>query len=180
MIYFLQRSDGAIKIGTTKQIQKRIATLQSRHGRLEFLGGLPGGYAEEYQIHSQFLAIKLPDEREWFYSDPSLMDFITGNANPILETFVEPLPEKVAKIPMPALNIQVHTRMPELVLKKSARDGKRYTGKEIAESIGVSTATISRIINGENIEGFTVALLRRICDWLECEIQELIYTERQG
>lgn len=65
-----------------------------------------------------------------------------------------------------------------LVANKAARDGRMYKNKEIAEAIGVSESTISRLMNSKNIESTTLRVILHLCVWLECEIADLITISR--
>ncbi len=60
MSYFLQRADGAIKIGTTREYYSRRATLASEHGQLELLGVMESGRDEEQNLHKQFPFAQIP------------------------------------------------------------------------------------------------------------------------
>lgn len=82
MIYFAQiKGGGAIKIGTTIQLNVRLAQLRCETRR-EFvvLGILPGSYAEENVLHRRFSRIR--HYGEWFKPAPELMDFIAKETSP--------------------------------------------------------------------------------------------------
>jgi DNA-binding Xre family transcriptional regulator len=70
------------------------------------------------------------------------------------------------------------SRFAVLVAKKEIRDNKRYTQAEIANATGLSPSSISRLMKGD-IEGASMKTVRVICEWLECEVGELIYLERE-
>lgn len=65
------------------------------------------------------------------------------------------------------------SRFTTVLAKKEQRDGKRYTQKEIAELTGCSAATVSRFMKG-NIEGANLATVRVLCEWLDCDVGDLI------
>jgi len=76
MIYFIQQGiDGPIKIGTTDDINKRIATLQtgSPH-KLRLIGVIEGDQEKERQLHNFFSAYRLTGE--WFAPDKMMFDYI--------------------------------------------------------------------------------------------------------
>lgn len=77
MIYFLQRKNGDIKIGTTKTYNNRIAKLAYEHGSLKMIGLIDGSYEEEYRIHEMFAATWTGDA-EWFSNTPELIAFIAA------------------------------------------------------------------------------------------------------
>lgn len=65
VVYFIQRdSDNAIKIGTTTQLEKRVATLTREHGPLVVFGTIPGGTVRERQLHRELERFALG--HEWF------------------------------------------------------------------------------------------------------------------
>lgn len=51
------------------------------------------------------------------------------------------------------------------------RDQKRYGLRDLAKLIGISSATLSRVINGGKVDLDTAIL---ICKWLEVDITEFI------
>lgn len=67
-----------------------------------------------------------------------------------------------------------------LVANKSARDGKRYKNKEIADAIGVSESTISRLMKGRNIESTSLRVIVDLCEWLNCDLAELVQIARSN
>lgn len=74
-IYFVQSEGGVIKIGTSKKLSDRPATLEKKHKtRLEILGLRAGTVGAELSIHEKF-----SDEAiggEWFNPSPRLLSFI--------------------------------------------------------------------------------------------------------
>lgn len=75
MIYFLQREDGAIKIGTTIDIHQRLKTLTAETGKLELIALIEGSRDREQELHLQFKHLRI-DRREWFYDTSELRAFI--------------------------------------------------------------------------------------------------------
>jgi hypothetical protein len=73
-VYFV--TDGeAIKIGWSKQIVKRISSLQSSSGRkLEVLATFAGGQYQERMLHHRFEHLRF--QGEWFWIDDEIIDFI--------------------------------------------------------------------------------------------------------
>lgn len=74
MIYFLKRSNGDVKIGTTIRLSVRLKQLADEHGVLELLGVCPGSFAEERALHRKFKDFCV--RGEWFDHHESLQDFI--------------------------------------------------------------------------------------------------------
>lgn len=71
------------------------------------------------------------------------------------------------------------SRFESLVANKSAKDGKMYKQVEIAKAIGVSNSMVSRLMNSENLDSLTLRMVKRICEWLECDIADLLYIDRE-
>ena len=69
-------------------------------------------------------------------------------------------------------------RFATLLAKKEIADNRRYKQKEIAKAVGLSEPMISRFINGTGFEKTSLENVKRLCDWLGCEIGDLIYLDR--
>lgn len=63
-IYFLQRADGLIKIGTSHNFPVRLAHLTKSHGMLGVLRLVHGGAKRERQLHTKFK--RFHEYGEWF------------------------------------------------------------------------------------------------------------------
>lgn len=81
MIYFVQRADGAIKIGTTEHYHQRKWELQAKYGKLSLLGTMDGDRSDEKRLHQQFSEHRVigTDGIEWFYPVTSITAFIAEN-----------------------------------------------------------------------------------------------------
>jgi hypothetical protein len=76
MVYFAQLESGAIKIGTTEDLEQRLDTLASLYShRLALLATMPGSFQEEAEIHRRFDHLRFPGT-EQFRPGPDLMEFI--------------------------------------------------------------------------------------------------------
>lgn len=75
-VYYLRREDGAIKIGFSADLNKRMATLAKEFGPLELLATEPGGYAAELKRHRQFHRFRVTIHQEWFRPAPELLEHI--------------------------------------------------------------------------------------------------------
>jgi len=82
VIYFVQRADGAIKIGTTEHYHNRMNELRGKYGPLMLLGLMDGARPQEQQLHKQFADSRvIGDGLEWFYQTDELLAFITTNTH---------------------------------------------------------------------------------------------------
>lgn len=72
-VYFVQALDGGpIKIGTSNDVNKRVASLQTGSPMpLRLVGSLPGGRALEKEIHARLCAHRL--RGEWFAESPEVI-----------------------------------------------------------------------------------------------------------
>lgn len=96
IVYFLQRANGDIKIGTTTEsgYARRLAQLTAEHGELTLLGIVYGSRRDEYALHRRFQAYRrirlrliLGAKRSWDYVEffepaEELTTFIRANAQP--------------------------------------------------------------------------------------------------
>lgn len=85
IVYFAQRADGDIKIGTTRHYISRMRQLMFVHGALEVLGTVPGNRHTERAMHARFAdhqRARLGDASgryhplEWFAPAPELLWFV--------------------------------------------------------------------------------------------------------
>lgn len=75
VVYFVQAPSGAIKIGWTGDLHRRMQNLQSAtHETIEVLATLPGDAILEAHLHERFAECKL--HGEWFRSSQPLLDLI--------------------------------------------------------------------------------------------------------
>lgn len=64
IVYYLRRTDGLIKIGTSTSYLTRFKDLRRAHGDLALLVARAGGYPEETAAHNRFAAVHVGGE--WF------------------------------------------------------------------------------------------------------------------
>jgi hypothetical protein len=76
MVYYLEREDGAIKIGYTSDYPQRRDNLVQRHGPLLLVGWEIGGYDLEAQRHEQFAHLRIKPIAEWFRPGEDLIDHL--------------------------------------------------------------------------------------------------------
>lgn len=67
-VYFLRRFDGAVKVGFSRQLDERVATLKNKHGNLELVGQIETNEPEslEKELHELLLHWRIDKRREWF------------------------------------------------------------------------------------------------------------------
>lgn len=80
MIYFVQRADGAIKIGFTDNFQNRLKQLEDQYGALKLLGLMDGGMREERWVHERFSRFRV-EKREWFSNHADIHQYIADNTH---------------------------------------------------------------------------------------------------
>lgn len=95
-IYFVTDGTGAVKIGFTENVRRRLAGLQTgHHAPLVLMGAIPATLDAEQFIHQKFKHLKI--RGEWFRSTQELIDFI---ADPVLPE-PPPPPPIVVKVLAP-------------------------------------------------------------------------------
>lgn len=75
---------------------------------------------------------------------------------------------------------EIKVRFIKCLHVKEERDGYRYTQKDVALGAGVTEQTVSRWFKGDGreIESTKLATIVRLCDWLGCEIGDLVQLEQ--
>ena len=74
-VYFVQANDGHIKIGLARDVQKRLASLQTAHAHeLVLLVAIEGTFRLEQSLHRKFAHLRL--RGEWFRPEPELLELI--------------------------------------------------------------------------------------------------------
>lgn len=76
IVYYLQRANGDVKIGTTANYPNRRTELGRRHGPLALVALEAGYFALEAERHQQFADLRIDPVAEWFRLDPDLLDHI--------------------------------------------------------------------------------------------------------
>lgn len=71
-VYFLQRSDGMVKIGQTRQLRTRRRALENEHGPLTLIGLRYGGRPVEAEYHERFRRHRL-GRTEFFQPAPPVL-----------------------------------------------------------------------------------------------------------
>lgn len=65
-----------------------------------------------------------------------------------------------------------------LLSQKEIREGKRYSQREIARATNISNAVVSRWMR-DDIQGANLATVRKLCDWLDCDIGDLLTMKQE-
>ena len=79
IIYFVKRSNGDTKIGTTCRLTPRLAQLKLEHGPITLLGIIKGGRVKEKILHWCLSDFRL--DGEWFKSDNKIDGIISDYAH---------------------------------------------------------------------------------------------------
>lgn len=112
VVYAVRRlSDGAIKIGTTGALKKRIKGLQREYGEVKLLATTPGYMRREREIHKELEQYRIcheymmrghrkikyskPKPTEFFRPEPGLMAWIEANMTPYVEEPPKPRKQPV-------------------------------------------------------------------------------------
>lgn len=74
VIYYLERSDGLVKIGTTRNFRDRYQALTRQFGALTLLAWEPGHFDVEQERHAEFFWDRA--DGEWFALSNDLRDHI--------------------------------------------------------------------------------------------------------
>ena len=131
MVYFARiGEDGPIKIGHSNRVDDRLKQLHSIYGRrMELLGTIPGGQAEERAMHERFAEHRI-EGTEQFRPGRDLMGFL---GRPLLVGANPEAVEAIAKL-KPLHSVRLSDRVVEMA---------RMVAADKAEGIG---DTISRLV----------------------------------
>lgn len=133
VVYFVRAgSDGLIKIGTTSDVEKRLAKMQTDSGvDLVLIGVLTGGQELERKLHEQFSLYRA--RGEWFFPHSEILTFVARNCTEQIVQFSRR---------------QKWSRMPTNALQ-AWRFSQRLVLTRAAKGFGISQAGLSRLENGE-------------------------------
>lgn len=77
LVYYMERVDGAVKIGCTRSYQQRRSALVQRHGLpLKLVAWEPGYFDLEERRHQQFSHLRIAAIPEWFRVEEDLYEHI--------------------------------------------------------------------------------------------------------
>ena len=118
-IYFIQRDDGAVKIGITTDMYHRISALRTEHGNIKLLGVVAGGRVKERILHLCLSEARL--DGEWFKMTDEIKDIIEQYAAPHDEPRRYQGNKKM-------ISIRLDTRHLELLDRASKIPGSKFAG----------------------------------------------------
>jgi len=167
VVYFLQRDDGAIKIGYTSQYKARLSNLIQEHGDLTLLGLLLGSRDTESELHSKFAQYRI-GHTEFFEDHEGLRKYIDQHTNLQLPLY--------ARTPSPD---PIRTKLKELVLQKAAKENTFIRKSDIKRATGLGKPTIARWMDG-TVTRFDDKTITALCRFLGCEIGDLLYIDWEG
>ena len=67
----------------------------------------------------------------------------------------------------------IECRYSILLAEKEVRDGRRWTQKDVLEATGIDYQALLRYAHNE-VHGYSTQALVRLCNFLECEIGDLL------
>jgi hypothetical protein len=74
IVYYVQRKDGAVKVGTSRSAGQRFEQIEKQHGELRFLAYEDGDRKRETFMHDLFADTRL--DGEWFEPSTELVSYI--------------------------------------------------------------------------------------------------------
>jgi DNA-binding Xre family transcriptional regulator len=72
----------------------------------------------------------------------------------------------------------VRSRLKQLITEREQKLGRRIHQKEIVEATGLNPNTISRWMSPTPFQRFESEPLLRLCEYLNCEIGDLVFIDR--
>ena len=125
-VYFIQDSEGFVKIGRAQNIFKRLAALQTAHAKeLTLIRDIQGGELEEWALHHEFAHLRV--RGEWFKYTDDMMTFIPSELTRVA------LLKRAPKRQYGAVNV-VRAAIKNSGVKQS----------EVARMMGYSPSSLSR------------------------------------
>lgn len=130
MIYFVQKEDGLIKIGVTKNFRIRARALKYEHGAsLKILKLITGDFKTEKYLHKMFKTYRA--DSEWFRPEKELIQFIESQT---------PLNENRDSTPKEITELGRNLKL--------ARLRRGWKISELQQESGVGVQTIKEIEEG--------------------------------
>jgi DNA-binding Xre family transcriptional regulator len=72
---------------------------------------------------------------------------------------------------------KIKNRLLELIQERERQTRRRIKQKEIAEFVGVAEHTIINWIRNDNISRLESRMVEKLCDYFDCELNDLLYFE---
>lgn len=160
-IYFLLRTDGMVKIGTTTNVSRRVAELERSHGSLEVIRVIHGDRRRENQIH---VKCKRHNQfGEWFRDCPALRGVIASldEGSPV-EAATTSEKKAWAKFE-DEVSERVHKDAKALVMLEYAANGNLINDAIVAlsERYGIPYHTLHRLHYGR-MQTVSAAMLEKV------------------
>lgn len=168
MIYFVQRADGAIKIGKAWRFEPRFKTLCKQYGALDVLGVAVGNYTTEHNLHLYFESDQLRDgSNEWFQQSDRIMEYIGRWTT--LDIGLCFQSERHLSSQVVGLHSDLRERL--------GLSGKRFfypEMKTVGEQLNINTNLIWRWIEG-HVGTERPPFAASLCGRLGCKLEDIFY-----
>jgi hypothetical protein len=158
LIYFAQRSDdGPIKIGCSELVKFRRRQISiDQKCEVIILAVMDGDFRFEKVLHRRFrhLRARVGNQREWFFPDPELMDFIAQNGRPWSTGFSLQggiITDNLIRLGWGYRRVRP-SRIAKLVTENTGQAMSTQTVCVIFNSIRVSPAKIKRLADGLGVD----------------------------
>lgn len=71
--------------------------------------------------------------------------------------------------------IQVlRSRVRQLMLEKSARDGRRITLRDVQAATGLAYATVQNLAANRGVQNVRLSTIEALCEYFDCRIEDVI------
>lgn len=164
MIYFLQRANGDVKIGTATDVEVRTKQLEKEHGKLYLLGAFEGDRNLEQALHAAFIHCHV--EGEWFKPTLALSLFIKER------TLIDaPIPDSIAGFTTVKHVGNFEWHLGKVMLAKFGVNWP--TQAQMSEALGITRKSVNSWLNG-NVDGFSFETMQRWCAYLDCHPGDIV------
>lgn len=170
-IYFVQRTDGLIKIGITKNLKRRLPQISKAHGPLVVLRSERGGKSEEARLHLRLASFN--QFGEWFAPVPEVLSAVAD--------YVPSEAERPVQAVVPSASEKEHVEkarrhVKSAVLARQMREGQRRIDvrlRDLEATHSISAFTMNRIFLGKakTITAGLAASLKAMALW---EMEETV------
>lgn len=157
MIYFIQDSEGHIKIGYSLNTKKRLQNLSTDNSsKLKLLADIPGSRSFENKLHNKFSHLKV--HGEWYKSENELLLYIEELKNN------PPIEENRQVIILPKMERMLITMGENIRL---ARLRRNFSAAIVAERAGITRPTLRNIETGHS--GVSIGCIANVLQVLGLE-----------
>lgn len=161
-IYFIQRDDGPIKIGLSKNVANRLATLATASANeLKLLGAVPGDKKTEAKIHRQLRDFRM--NREWFRPCDEVISLIEQCIKEPALPLTEPEDDAEAAQRREEIKMVCRAYIDGIAYPRPIDETKAQTLQRVAKTTRLSYRTIKSIVYDESgeVSAFTLLTLRK-------------------